>query len=345
MNNNSPISEKNIYTEIHINTVDASELKNMTIKKIANRCMLGLLIAFTAATAISLAALIVAPSPITLAIFSASAIGLSIILGAKGISFIKPHLPRFMQTTMNAVRSLALEILSLIPCIILYPFKVSRTDPTKKDQTDKPPVLIVHGFLHNSSCAWYLKYRLESARKELESKGMVVNYGQIFTIDLGTPFHSFEDYLQLIDVKVAEIRELTGCQEIQMVGHSMGGVLSTLYSITPETPETKIGRVVTIGSPLKGTIAAPLAFFSKAAEQMRRDSSSLGLMKEEILNTDPSTRFCHIGSTSDLIVPHKDSAWIDENRNAENHRIDGVGHIGMLFSDQVADTVIEFLQN
>jgi triacylglycerol lipase len=262
-------------------------------------------------------------------------------------SKISPHIIKPIKMVWNAIRSIAIEIVSLVGSIVLFPFKLSSSDPKENHEapSNKPPVLFIHGFMHNSSFARYYKSQLEKNRTEMEERGEEVNYGSIYTIDLGSPFHSLEDYLELIDQRVKEIQKQTGCQEIQLVGHSMGGILSTLYAQRHTNENLKIKRVITIGSPLAGTSMSMFGrLFSKAAQQMGRHSKILQELRENVLTNDRGTRFCHIGGTSDFVVPHQDSAWIDANPNAENHRLDGIGHMGLLFSPRVAKHMHEFLQ-
>lgn len=344
-NTSSPPSSQDVDLEKDM-PFDAAKLHTLTIEKIAKNSINVLIVSLTITTLAAFVAMAVIPNPLVMIVLAVSVTALAILLSIKILSHAYSHMPKSIQSTLDVARAVGTEVLSLIACVPLFPFKVSRTDPKAKVETDKPPILFIHGFLHNSSFAVYYKYRLEEARKEMEENGQEVKYGPIFSLDLGSPCHSFEEYLEMIERKTLEIQKLTGRKDIILIGHSMGGDLSTLFA-QHHKQEIQVTHVVTIGSPLRGTKAAYLGLFSKAAKQMRPVSdakpSLLSKLKQHVLSNDRGTRYCHIGSTNDLIVPG--GSWIDDNPRAKNLRIDDAGHVGMIFSDRVFNYFLNFLQN
>ena len=77
----------------------------------------------------------------------------------------------------------------------------------------KWPILLIHGYL-NSNLVWLY------FGKQLKNRG----FGPIYTINLGWPFGSIENYAQKVALKVEKIKEETGKAKVILVGHSMGGL-------------------------------------------------------------------------------------------------------------------------
>lgn len=149
--------------------------------------------------------------------------------------------------------------------------EASATQPTERIETDSniPIILFVHGFLGNSGHWLYHKKYLQSNQQGHEiSKNM-------FTVDLGTPFHSIEEYAAVVSKRIQEIKQATGRSDVILVSHSMGGLVSDAYQeLFAKRDDVKIVDKITIGTPLSGTWTALLAaLFSKAARQMLPSSS------------------------------------------------------------------------
>lgn len=81
--------------------------------------------------------------------------------------------------------------------------------------------------------------------------------GPIYTIDLGSPFLSIEEYAEKVKEKAKQIAHETGHTKLALIGHSMGGLVSAYYAIHL-APEGSIRSVITLGSPMQGT---KVAFF------------------------------------------------------------------------------------
>lgn len=192
------------------------------------------------------------------------------------------------------------------------------------------PILLVHGYLHNSS-GWYV------AAEELEKGGL----GPVYTIDLGDgtiggKFWSIRNYAEQVAVKVKEIQEATGCQEIALVGHSMGGIVSALYAV--DAPPGLVSDVIAIGSPFHGTCFSHYFGVGPDGEEMRTDSELLEELRNKIEDT-PGIRFHSIASSTDEIVP-LDSALIGEDPMI----VEDKGHFSLMISRKVAQQVVRWLQ-
>jgi pimeloyl-ACP methyl ester carboxylesterase len=167
----------------------------------------------------------------------------------------------FIQKVAKQIKAIALDIFAVIPIAGVALFSLK--NPRKKDiDRNQPPILMVHGFLGMSSNWIFHRHRL--------NKGGVKN---IFTIGLGSPFKSIEAYAEIVAKKIHEIKQLTGRDDVILVGHSMGGLVIDAYKklYANKNPEDKIRILdtITVGTPITGTwIAVIASLFSKCARQM-----------------------------------------------------------------------------
>lgn len=232
----------------------------------------------------------------------------------------------------NLIKSIVMEVLALLVVILTLPFKGTWFDPKSENAQGKPPVLLVHGYLHNSS-AWHV------FRKSLESKGFVT-----YTVDLGQPIGSSidETYVKRVHAKVEQIKRETGRKDIRLVGHSMGGVVSSQYSaFLPPESDTVVTHVVTLGSPIEGTKLAKIGL-GKCATQMRHHSPESQLLVEKIKTVADRIHFLFIGSSVDPIIRPTGSAT-PEIENTSRKQYDDLGHMTFLYSPKVMHDVAEFL--
>ncbi len=190
------------------------------------------------------------------------------------------------------------------------------------------PILMVHGYLHNGSAWIYQKRQLAKLGK-----------GPIYTFNLKRPFASIEDHARQVAQKAIEIEKETGRSDLILIGHSMGGLVSSLYA-TQLAPPGKITHVITIGSPLSGTHIAKIAIGADGRE-MERGSPKLVALSEAISNSQ-GTVFYHIGSKTDqIIIPHTSAIL---GSNSDRHMvIKDLGHISLLYSPRIARKISEWI--
>lgn len=255
------------------------------------------------------------------------------------------------------------EGLSLAICPLLYWIPVSWFDPISSEITEKQkneiPVLLVHGWLHNSS-AWH-RFKQELLKDNPDRL--------VFTIDLGAnPFvNSIEGtYQKKLSAKIQEIKALTNANKIHLVGHSMGGMVSSVYACNQASKENgvKVESLVTIGSPLEGTPLAKIAL-DRCGRAMRHDSP---LVMGSIINEDTDfesvvegghkkltdriddirqeVRVFHFGTKGDEFVPCSSAICSQKNIDSQSYKtFSRLGHVAMVFSPTVIRTTIAHINN
>lgn len=209
------------------------------------------------------------------------------------------------------------------------PLQASYFEPKPFIEGVQPPILLVHGYLHNSSAWLYLRRRLKTG-----------GLGPIYTIDLGSPFHTIEEYAEKVRLKAEQIAQETGQRELALIGHSMGGLVSAYYA-THIASEGSVPSVITIGSPLQGTKIAVLGI-GPCAKQMRYGSDFTKELTQNMALVN--TLFFHIGSKTDFVIRPTSSALL-QNPNSRCYEFKSKGHIFYLYSNAVADKILEFYQS
>ena len=191
----------------------------------------------------------------------------------------------------------------------------------------KRPILLIHGYLHNSLVWIYHGNKLRKA-----------GLGPIYTLNLNKPFASIEEHIFSVKEKIEKIREETNRSDVIIIGHSMGGLVGSHYA-TKIADENSVTDVITIASPLYGTIMARLGV-GKSAKEMRRNSDFVRNLREDIINSS-NIRFYHIATKTDqLVIPYQSSIL---NEKSNNYILNGIGHASLLYSKKVNRQITKWL--
>lgn len=218
------------------------------------------------------------------------------------------------------------EVFLLGRLAVTYPFGLRPKQPKFVKYTR--PVLLIHGFLHNSA-AWIYH------RRRLLREGYRVYY-----INL-----SHFDTIQQSAQKVAKLAEAiakeTGTDELDIIGHSRGGLVGACFAT--DYAENKVKKVITLGSPMNGTKVATwfarISFF-KSVVQMSKQSEFTALQNKK--NARSTTKFYHLAGLGDLIAPYASAKG--SNPKAEVYEFNGLGHLRFLFSLKVYRCISKILK-
>ena len=114
-----------------------------------------------------------------------------------------------------------------------------------KQAVDSSPVLLVHGYGNDASS-------MRAVQRSLARDGF-----DVFTIDL--PNFGYGDAMAdaaIVKAKVAAILASTGAKQVDLVGHSRGGLVARASRQLLD-PDGSIGRVVTVSSANQGIHLGP----------------------------------------------------------------------------------------
>lgn len=225
-----------------------------------------------------------------------------------------------------------MDLVALPIAISLYPFGFNLKKQLNAPSGCKRLTLLVHGFLHNQSAWFFIRRKLERYSE----------LGPIFTINLGHPYQSIEDYTRHLSAYLEMICALTGeggC-EINLVGHSMGGLICLNYAASlPEESSIKVVRIVTLASPIQGSSWSCLAKFFPCADEMTPGHPFLQQLHKKVQKI-AKTKIFHIGCGGDLIVLKSHTFF----PGGGNHReISTLGHLTCLFSSKAVLYIAEGL--
>ena len=194
---------------------------------------------------------------------------------------------------------------------------------------DRTPVLFVHGLYHNHT-AFYLYLRW--FRKW--------GWQHVKAVNLPGKFRSIQDFGGMLSKEVDEVLTETESNQVDLVGHSMGGLVIRSY-LANNPGTTKVRKVVTLGSPHAGSKLAVLGL-GKAVKEMIPGSPFLEELNRE-LQMPESGRFYAIFTIIDNLVLPNESAKLT-GHGVENIETRIVNHVGLSFCKHTARLVQQRLE-
>lgn len=237
-------------------------------------------------------------------------------------SFSK-RFPKPLRRTVCWIHSLVFEAFAVALTFLLRPLGYLTDQSVSTGPSDGRPILLVHGYLHDSSAWIYLK-------RELRKSG----FGPIYTLNLKHPFRSIRDYAAQVAKKAEGIAKQRGRSDLLLIGHSMGGLVSSWYASKIAPPRKKL-EVITIGSPLNGTYAAAIAI-GRNGREMCRGSEFIKELQQEIGKS--RIGFYHIASMADQLILPGSSGRTGRNPDRE-YILEDIGHMTLLLSPRVAKKI------
>ncbi|MGW7061446.1 esterase/lipase family protein [Streptomyces sp. NPDC054904] len=235
--------------------------------------------------------------------------------------------PLPLSMTGAALRAAVLEAVVLAGHLLLYPTGLldERPAPADADTTSdappetrgqRPPVLLLHGFTDNRSVFVLLRRALGAdGRRRVET----YNYSP-FTRDLRVTARHLAR-------RVEELCERGGQDRVDLVGHSLGGLVARYY-VQRLGGDARVRTLVTLGTPHSGTRVAPFMDAHPLVRQMRPESEVLA----ELGAPSPGcrTRMVAFWSEFDGLMAPTGTARIEHpDLNATNVQVTGIGHLAL----------------
>ncbi|MFB8349939.1 esterase/lipase family protein [Streptomyces niveus] len=241
--------------------------------------------------------------------------------------------PAAWELPVTLLRASALELAILAGHLVLYPGGIANERPSPElppeastlptEGRSRPPVLLLHGFVDNRSVFVLLRRSLaRHGWRHLES----LNFSPL-TSDIRLA-------AEVLGRHIEEICARTGHREVDIVGHSLGGLIARYY-VQRLDGDTKVRTLVTMGTPHAGTAAIPLASAHPVVRQMRPGSDLI----EELREPAPGcrTRFVSFWSDLDQVMSPVGAARVEHpDLVAENVGVTGIGHLALPVHPAVA---------
>lgn len=189
-----------------------------------------------------------------------------------------------------------------------------------------PPVLCVHGFTQNGTNFWGL-------RRALFRRGRASR-----AVSLGLPGRSVERYALRLRRAILELADRY--ERFDVVAHSLGGVILRHVLSTEPLLAARIGRIITLGSPHRGTAYSrglPVFLLPEVVQIARRSTwlAELPALGE----IAPQARRFTVAGLHDLVVYPADTCHEPGAVSVEMQ----VGHAGLLARPEVIDLVVAAL--
>jgi triacylglycerol lipase len=224
----------------------------------------------------------------------------------------------------RAMRMMIAEYMAfLINFVLISPFErwwmgADRLRPSH----ERPVLLLINGYGCSRAAWWWL-------RRRLEGSGWVVA-----TISLEPVYTSIENYVEPVSRRIDEVLAATGARQVILIGHSMGGLVARAY--LRRYGAARVKRLLTLGTPHAGSELARMGI-GENSRQMTPGSVWL----RELASEAPAADTLVIFSKHDnLVLPQSNLQW----PGAECRTMEGMGHLAMLYSPQVAAAVLDGLR-
>ncbi len=231
---------------------------------------------------------------------------------------------RVRPTAAGAVWMLR-ELLAGLRTLIQHPFgmwvRPPRHLPPPWPAERRRPVVLVPGFALNGSSMWALARHLR--RCGWDWVHIVNNEPRVATV---------EEYARSLAVEVERLRAASGAHRVDLVAHSMGGVVSGHY-INHMRGAEAVNRLVTLGTPWHGT---RLHVFGQRRQVRDLAPGAPALA----LACPPQVALTSIWSRHDgLMFPTQTSVV----PGADNRQLQHIGHLDLLYNPRALSQVAEAL--
>lgn len=208
--------------------------------------------------------------------------------------------------------------------------RLRRRDAFDEMTPEAPPVLIIHGFLGTRGSMYMLERRL------VEDGFVCVSF------NLGTlNVRDIRRSAFLIHRKIERILAQTPSQKIDIIGHSMGGLIG-LYYVKKLGGHARVRKLIMMGTPVRGTWAAlagvvTLGLWSTSSWQLLPRSRFLDELAQGSI--PPGVEVSTIAAARDWVVPLPTTRI-----QGANAMTVPLGHSSLVVSEEVYRRVVNTLR-
>ena len=183
----------------------------------------------------------------------------------------------------------------------------------------KNPILLVHGYGCSRGVWWFIRRRLEKAGHTVAS------------VSLTPVFTSMGKLVPQLNQRIEEVCAATGCKQLTLVGHSMGGLICRSY--LARHGNARVSRLLTFSTPHAGSELARVGLGQNARE-MEPGSLWLRDMAEMPLNV-PAISFRN--PCDNYVMPQDNQRFPGMN----DRELPASGHVALLYDRRVVDLILD----
>lgn len=193
-------------------------------------------------------------------------------------------------------------------------------------KSDRPPVVLVPG--------WFLPTAIWiPLSKQLKDRG----YVHQVTVPHWPSFGDIRDYAAAAAFRAQKIQEQTGSKRLEVIGHSMGGLVLRYYLKHMGGVEVA-SHYVSFGTPQHGTVIGKL-WPCTSTDQMLPDSAFLKDLNAGD-ETPGSVKYTSIRTNTDEIVLSETSPILE---GASNHMVRYAEHLELVWDPRAQKIALEAL--
>ena len=228
--------------------------------------------------------------------------------------------------TKNFIKNYIKEYVLVMSKFFLLPYKhinISANVTTNCDHA----ILLVHGFSRSQTdWLWFIKKLSKQTTLPIFATNIIPNKAPIQQLAIS------------LETKIQEIKSLTACKKIILIGHSMGGLISSYYSEFMDNND-EVKTVITIGTPFHGTKIA-VAAHGANMQQMQPNNQFLLKLCTSIATS--KKKYFNIATQMDNLVFPWQSCLLENN--AENQKVfQHQSHLGLIFSKHVIQQIHQWI--
>ncbi len=216
---------------------------------------------------------------------------------------------------------IAREVLAHVASLALFPFGIGRTKKRTVRRKDQRTIVLVHGYLANSSYFFPLRsYLWVSGFRQILS----FNYQSSIGIEKSA--RELRKFLQ---------HHVRGGR-IDLVCHSLGGLIARFY-VQELGGARRVDRCITLGTPHQGTYNA-YWIPSRVGRELRPESDLLHRLNSSKAEKERVKYTSIVGESDNIVLPRSHGIY-----PPDKVVIPKVGHLGVLFAPSTFQTVAQRL--
>ena len=193
------------------------------------------------------------------------------------------------------------------------------------------PIVLVHGYVHNRSAFLAMSRALRRS-----------GFQYVHTMNYNPLTADIPALAKRLGQEVQRVLDATGAEQVQIVGHSMGGMVARAY-VQLFGGEEHVDTVITLGTPHRGTHSARLGA-GPAARQLRPGSPFLRTL-EESARPGPVRWVSYYSDLDAMVIPASSAKLVHPALKAVNIKTRDTGHLSLLMSGEILRGVTAHLSD